>query len=136
MLDFLSLFPARQVNSAARRESGIYPAWRLLLLCWVCRGDAVFILHFNALNMAVAFRQVVAFMAARGVIVVAFAGADGHFLFAAVQGDVASARIGADMAKAYAVLIVVFFGDGDGLAAFAFAEFGDFGGIDEGNSAF
>ena len=75
-------------------------------------------------------------MAARGEVVLAFAGADGEFLFAAVEGDVAPARYGEDVREADAVGVVGFFGNRQGLAAFAFGEFGDFFGGDEGDSAF
>ena len=75
-------------------------------------------------------------MAARGEVLVALAGADGEFLFAVIEGDVAAARHGEDVRQADAVSVVGFFGDGDGLAAFAFGEFGDFFGGDERDSAF
>ena len=87
-------------------------------------------------DAAVVFRQPVAFVAARGEVVVAFVGADGEFLFAAVEGDVAPARYGEDVREADAVGVVGFFGNRQGLAAFAFGEFGDFFGGDEGDSAF
>ena len=48
-------------------------------------------------DAAVVFRQPVAFVAARGEVVLAFVGADGEFLFAAVEGDVAPARYGEDV---------------------------------------
>ena len=87
-------------------------------------------------DAAVVFRQPVAFVAARGEVVLAFVGADGEFLFAAVEGDVAPARYGEDVREADAVGVVGFFGNRQGLAAFAFGEFGDFFGGDEGDPAF
>ena len=47
-------------------------------------------------------------MAARGEVVLAFVGADGEFLFAAVEGEFAAARYGEDVREADAVFVVGF----------------------------